>query len=66
MFLAVVLGGLGSILGSLLGGLMIGVVQSLSVLVLPLQLHNISVLVGFLVVLSLRPHGLFGRHGRVV
>jgi len=66
MFITVVLGGLGSIPGSFVGGLVIGVVQSLSLLVLPMQLQNVSVLVVFLVLLYLRPHGLFGHPGRVV
>ncbi len=66
MFVAVVLGGLGSIPGGFVGGLVIGMVQSLSQLVLPLQLQNVSVFVAFLLLLYLRPQGLFGRRGRTV
>jgi branched-chain amino acid transport system permease protein len=66
MFVAVVLGGLGSIPGGFVGGLVIGMVQSLSQLVLPLQLQNVSVFVVFLLLLYLRPQGLFGRRGRAV
>jgi branched-chain amino acid transport system permease protein len=66
MFVAVVLGGLGSIPGAFVGGLIIGLVQSLTVLVLPLQLQNVGVFVAFLLVLYLRPQGLFGRRARAV
>jgi branched-chain amino acid transport system permease protein len=66
MFVAVVMGGLGSIPGAFVGGLVIGLVQSFSLLVVPLQLQNVGVFVVFLLVLCLRPHGLFGRRGRAV
>ena len=66
MFVAVVLGGLGSIPGAFVGGLAIGLVQSLTLLVLPLQLQNVGVFVAFLVVLYVRPQGLFGRRTRTV
>ncbi len=66
MFVSVVLGGLGSIPGGFVGGLVIGMVQSLSQLVLPLQLQNVGVFLTFLLILYLRPQGLFGRRGRTV
>ncbi|HEU5321745.1 MAG TPA: branched-chain amino acid ABC transporter permease [Methylomirabilota bacterium] len=66
MFVAVVLGGLGSIPGAFAGGLLIGLVQSVTLLVLPLQLQNAGVFVAFLLVLYLRPQGLFGRRLRTV
>jgi branched-chain amino acid transport system permease protein len=66
MFVAVVLGGLGSIPGAFVGGLLIGLVQSLTLLVLPLQLQNVGVFVAFLLVLYVRPQGLFGRRARTV
>jgi branched-chain amino acid transport system permease protein len=66
MFVAVVLGGLGSIPGAVAGGLLIGLVQSLTLLVLPLQLQNAGVFAAFLLVLYLRPQGLFGRRLRAV
>ena len=66
MFVAVVLGGLGSIPGAFVGGLVIGVVQSLTLLVLPFQLQNVGVSIAFLLVLYLRPQGLFGRRLRAV
>jgi branched-chain amino acid transport system permease protein len=66
MFVAVVLGGLGSIPGAFVGGLVIGLVQSLTLLVLPFQLQNTGVFIAFLLVLYLRPQGLFGRRQRAV
>lgn len=66
MFVAVVLGGLGSIPGAFVGGLLIGLVQSLTLLVLPFQLQNVGVFVAFLLVLYLRPQGLFGQRLRTV
>jgi branched-chain amino acid transport system permease protein len=66
MFVAVVLGGLGSIPGAFVGGLVIGLVQSLTVLVLPFQLQNVGVFVAFLLVLYVRPQGLFGQRLRAV
>ncbi|MGH7104355.1 MAG: branched-chain amino acid ABC transporter permease, partial [Acetobacteraceae bacterium] len=61
MFAGVILGGLGSILGSFWGGLTLGLVQQLSALVLPPQLQNATVFVLFLLIVILRPEGLFGR-----
>lgn len=66
MCVAMVMGGLGSIPGAVVGGLLIGMVQSLSSLIVPLQLQNVGVLVALLLLLSLRPQGLFGRRGRTV
>jgi branched-chain amino acid transport system permease protein len=64
MYAGVVLGGLGSIGGAFFGGLVIGLVQQLSALVLPTQLQNTSIFVVFLVIVLLRPEGLFGRAER--
>jgi branched-chain amino acid transport system permease protein len=66
MFVAVVLGGLGSIPGAFAGGLLIGLVQSLTLLVLPFQLQNVGVFIAFLLVLYFRPQGLFGQRLRAV
>jgi branched-chain amino acid transport system permease protein len=61
MYAGVVLGGMGSILGAFWGGMTIGLVQQLSTLVLPLQLQNAAIFVVFLLVVQMRPQGLFGR-----
>ncbi len=61
MYAGVVLGGMGSILGAFWGGMTIGLVQQLSTLVLPLQLQNAAIFAVFLLIVQLRPQGLFGR-----
>ncbi len=61
MYAGVVLGGMGSIGGAFWGGLTIGLVQQLSTLVLPTQLQNTAIFVVFLLIMMLRPEGLFGR-----
>jgi branched-chain amino acid transport system permease protein len=61
MYAGVVLGGLGSIMGAFWGGLLIGIVQQMSTLVLPYQLQNTAIFVVFLLIIFLRPQGMFGR-----
>ena len=61
MYAGVVLGGMGSIVGAFWGGMTIGLVQQLATLVLPLQLQNAAIFVVFVLILLLRPQGLFGR-----
>jgi branched-chain amino acid transport system permease protein len=59
-FTVVVLGGMGSVAGALIGGLFVGVVESLSSLWLGESLGQIGIFVMFILVLLLRPSGLFG------
>ncbi len=59
-FTIVVLGGMGSVPGALIGGLVIGVVESLSSLFLGELLGQIGIFLIFIVVLLVRPQGLFG------
>jgi branched-chain amino acid transport system permease protein len=59
-FTIVVLGGMGSVAGALTGGLFVGVVESLSGYYLGESLGQISIFAMFIVVLLLRPRGLFG------
>jgi branched-chain amino acid transport system permease protein len=61
MYAGVVLGGMGSILGAFWGGMTIGLVQQLSTLVLPTQLQNAAIFAVFLLIVMVRPQGLFGR-----
>ena len=60
-FVAVALGGFGSILGSLLAGLSIGVVESLGGLLLDPSYKTLIVFGLYLAVVIFRPQGLFGR-----
>ena len=64
MYAGVVLGGLGSVSGAFFGGLTIGLVQQLSTLFLPNQLQNTAIFVVFLIIVLLRPQGLFGTAAR--
>ena len=59
-FTIVVLGGMGSVPGALIGGLLIGVVESLCGLFFGESLGQIGIFVIFIVVLLVRPSGLFG------
>jgi branched-chain amino acid transport system permease protein len=59
-FTIVVLGGIGSVTGALIGGLFVGVVESLCGLYLGESLGQIGIFIMFILVLLLRPSGLFG------
>ena len=59
-FLVVVLGGLGSLRGALVGGLLIGMVQTLSRYYVSSSLSEAVYFLFFIVILAVRPAGLFG------
>jgi branched-chain amino acid transport system permease protein len=59
-FTTVVLGGMGSFLGALVGGFVIGITESLGGLFLGEQLGQIGISLIFILILLLRPTGLFG------
>ena len=59
-FTIVVLGGMGSVPGALIGGLVIGVVESLFSLFFGESLGQIGIFILFIIVLLVRPSGLFG------
>jgi branched-chain amino acid transport system permease protein len=61
MYAGVVLGGVESIVGAFWGGLTIGLVQQMSTLVLPNQLQATAIFAVLLLVMMVRPQGLFGR-----
>jgi branched-chain amino acid transport system permease protein len=60
-FTIVVLGGMGSVAGALTAGILVGVVESLSGLYLGESLGQIGIFVVFILMLLLRPRGLFGQ-----
>ncbi|WP_454049808.1 branched-chain amino acid ABC transporter permease [Cellulomonas sp. Marseille-Q8402] len=60
-FVVVVLGGMGNVPGALVGGLVVGLTEQLAGLILPSQSPLLAVFVVFLVVLFVRPRGVFGR-----
>jgi branched-chain amino acid transport system permease protein len=63
-FAAAVLGGFGSIPGALVGGLIIGVVEQAAGLWLPAGFMEVSAFLVLLIVLVLRPQGLFAQFVR--
>jgi branched-chain amino acid transport system permease protein len=63
-FVAIIVGGLGSLLGTLLGGLLIGLASGLAAVFLPSATEAvIYVMMGL--VLLVRPRGLLGEEGRL-
>ena len=63
-FVAIIVGGLGSLPGTLAGGLLIGVVSGLTTVVLPAATEAV-IYVMMALVLLVRPRGLFGDVGRL-
>ena len=60
MFAAVTLGGLGTANGALIGSLVIGIVADMSSLVIPNDMRYASALAILIIVLLVRPQGIFG------
>jgi branched-chain amino acid transport system permease protein len=60
-YVTVALGGFGSLGGALVGGVLIGLVEALSAFLVAPSLKQVGVFVLYLVVVVLRPRGLFGR-----
>ncbi|MEM8934207.1 MAG: branched-chain amino acid ABC transporter permease, partial [Acidobacteriota bacterium] len=58
-FAAAIVGGFGNLLGAMVGGILIGVVEQLAGLYLPPSLAGVSAYVVLLIMLLIRPHGLF-------
>jgi branched-chain amino acid transport system permease protein len=59
-FPAAILGGFGSIPGAIVGGLIIGVTESLAGVYLPIGWKDIAAFIILILVLMIRPEGLFG------
>lgn len=62
-YVVVVLGGLGSMVGALLGGFIIGMIEVMSGYFLATALKQALYFLVFVLVLMLRPQGLFGQRG---
>lgn len=63
-FVVVIVGGLGSLRGAVIAGLLVGVVDSLGQAYLPGTSGRMLIFVGLILVLLLRPQGLFVAAGR--
>ncbi len=59
-FTVAILGGLGNSMGAVAGGLLLGVIEAFSVSVVPLAFQDAIAIAILLVILFVRPHGLFG------
>ncbi len=62
-FAAAILGGLGNPMAAVVGGLLLGVLEASSVSVLPAAYTDVAAFAVILLVLFVRPHGLFGQPG---
>ena len=60
VFAAVILGGIGSIYGAMAGGVIIGLALALSTIFIPSSLAKASAFALMIVVLVVKPSGLFG------
>jgi branched-chain amino acid transport system permease protein len=60
VFAAVILGGIGSIYGAMAGGVIIGLVDSMAIIWLPSGLTKAAAFAALIIVLLVRPEGLFG------
>ncbi|WP_336645840.1 branched-chain amino acid ABC transporter permease [Microbacterium sp. USHLN186] len=66
IFTAITLGGLGSAIGALVGSLIVGIAVEVSTLLgVPSDLKYATALVALVVILLVRPQGLFGRKERL-
>ena len=63
-FVIIVLGGMGSVPGSILGALLLGVVESLGSVYLSVSYRDVYAFLVLIVVLLIRPYGLFGHRER--
>lgn len=63
-FTAAVFGGIGSIPGAFIGGILLGVIENLSSAYISSQLANAIVFAVLIIVLLVRPSGLFGKQIR--
>jgi branched-chain amino acid transport system permease protein len=64
-FIVIVLGGLGNIFGSLLGGFLLGLFETIGVSITSPGLRPILSYSLFILVILIRPEGIFSRKGRV-
>jgi branched-chain amino acid transport system permease protein len=62
-FAAAILGGLGNPMAAVAGGLLVGVIEAASVSQLPAAYNDVTVFAVLLLMLFVRPNGLFGRPG---
>jgi len=65
MFAGVTLGGLGTAFGAFVGSLIVGIIIQVSTLWISPELKNVSALTLLILILILRPQGIFGQRERI-
>jgi branched-chain amino acid transport system permease protein len=60
-YITVALGGFGSVFGALVAGIVVGLVEALTANILPPAMKSMGIYALYLVVVFLRPQGLFGK-----
>lgn len=65
MFAGVTLGGLGTAFGAFVGSLIVGIIIQVSTLWVSPELKNVSALVLLILILVVRPQGIFGQRERI-
>ena len=59
-FTVAILGGLGNSLAAVAAGLLLGIIESFSISIVPLAFQDAIAISILLIILFIRPHGLFG------
>ena len=59
-FTVAIMGGLGNSMGAVAAGLMLGIIEAFSISILPLAFQDAVAIAILLIILFIRPHGLFG------
>ena len=59
-YVTVALGGFGSVFGALVAGIIVGLVESISALILPPAMKAVGIYAVYIAVVFIRPRGLFG------
>jgi branched-chain amino acid transport system permease protein len=65
IFCAMTIGGLGTAFGAIVGSIIVGIAVEVSTLWIPSDLKYASALVALIIILLVRPQGLFGRKERL-
>jgi len=60
-FIAVAMGGFGSIIGALFGGIIMGIIDTTAGVLVSPAFKYLAVCIAYVVIVSVRPKGLFGR-----
>lgn len=59
-FTVAILGGLGNLVGAVIAGLLLGIIEAFSISVVPLAFQDAIAIALLLLILFIKPHGLFG------